>query len=252
MVSPLALFDYLLRLGDSPLILGHRLSEWCGHAPILEEDIALSNIALDLIGQATLWLELAGQIEGLGRDADRLAYFRDVLYWRNLNLVEQPNRDFGYTIVRQFLYDCYHYHLLMCLTRSNNEQIQAIAAKGVKEVAYHQRHSGEWLIRLGDGTSESHTRTQKALDEIWGYTNEFFNEDDIDIEMKKFGIGPSSLELKKNWDEEINEVLRKSTLDRPKDNEAIHRGRQGLHSECLGFILAEMQFLPRAYPDAKW
>jgi ring-1,2-phenylacetyl-CoA epoxidase subunit PaaC len=246
------LFEYLLRLGDNDLILGHRLSEWCGHGPVLEEDIALSNIALDLIGQASMWLEHAAGIEGAGRSADELAYKRDVLDWRNTMLVEQPNGDFAVTIARQFLFDCHHHALLEALVEAGDPDITAIAAKGLKEVAYHRRHSGEWLIRLGDGTEESHDRAQAALDLLWGYSHELFEADDVDRAVAGRGIGVDPSSLKPAWDAMVVPVLGEATLRRPDDAWSIRGGRQGIHSEHLGYILAEMQFLPRAYPDATW
>jgi ring-1,2-phenylacetyl-CoA epoxidase subunit PaaC len=244
--------EYLLRLGDNALILGHRLSEWCGHGPALEEDIALSNIALDLIGQATLWLGRAGVSEGAGRDADDLAYKRDVLDWRNCLLVEQPNGDFAVTIVRQFLFDCHHHALLEGLAGSRDAEVAAIAAKALKEVTYHRRHSGEWLIRLGDGTGESHARAQAALDLLWGYSHELLEADAVDEEMAARGIGIEPSGLKPAWDAMVTPVLAEATLRRPDDAWSVRGGRQGIHTEHLGYLLAEMQYLPRAYPDARW
>jgi ring-1,2-phenylacetyl-CoA epoxidase subunit PaaC len=246
------LTEYLLRLGDNSLILGHRVSEWCGHGPVLEEDIALSNIALDLIGQATLWLGHAGTIEGAGRSADDLAYKRDVLDWRNCLLVEQPNGDFAVTIARQFLFDCHHHALLEALTGSLEADVAAIAAKALKEVTYHRRHSGEWLIRLGDGTEESHHRMQTAVDALWGYTHELFEADETDRAVAERGIGVDPAGLKPAWDAAVAPVLGEAGLRRPDDAWSVRGGRQGAHSEHLGYILAEMQFLPRAYPDARW
>ena len=250
------LFEYLLRLGDNGLILGHRLSEWCGHGPVLEEDIALSNISLDLIGQATLWLgkaaEIEGQSEGGTRNADDLAFKRDILDWRNCLLVEQPNGDFAVTIARQFLFDCYHHALLESLVEARDPDIAAIAAKAIKEVVYHRRHSGEWLIRLGDGTEESHRRAQAAVDQLWGYTHEMFAGDDLDRELAALGVGVDPAGLKPAWNAMVAPVLGEATLTRPDDDWSVQGGRQGIHSEHLGYILAEMQFLPRAYPDATW
>ena len=182
------LFEYLLRLGDDRLVLGHRVSEWCGHGPILEEDIALSNIALDLIGHASSLLALAGTVEGAGRDADALAYFRDGVAFRNALIVELPNGDFGFTIVRQFLFDAYSVLLLDTLSRAADERIAAIAAKCLKEDKYHLRHSSEWVVRLGDGTAESHRRAQDALDALWRYTGELFDRDGVDDAVAALGI----------------------------------------------------------------
>ena len=247
-----ALFEYLLRLGDNCLILGHRLSEWCGKGPVLEEDIALSNIALDLVGQSKLWLELAAKVEGTGRDADALAFKRDVLDWRNFLLVEQPNGDFAETMVRQFLFDCFHVELLQALTKSAHQDIADIAAKAIKEAVYHRRHSGQWLIRLGDGTEESRARAQAALEKLWGYTRELFDGDAIDEMMMQAGIGIDPGDFHENWRDAITAVLGEATLTVPEASWSIGGGKKGVHSEHLGFLLAEMQFLPRAYPDAKW
>lgn len=247
-----ALFEYLLRLGDTCLILGHRLSEWCGKGPVLEEDIALSNIALDLVGQSTLWLDLAGTVEGAGRDADALAFKRDVLDWRNFLLVEQPNGDFAHTIVRQFLFDCFHVELLQALTRSANQEMANIAAKAIKEAVYHRRHSGQWIIRLGDGTEESRMRSQTALDALWGYTRELFEGDAIDEMMMQAGIAVDPGDFHENWRLAVAAVIEEATLTLPEASWSIGGGKKGIHSEHLGLLLAEMQFLPRAYPDAKW
>ncbi len=245
-------FECLLRLGDNALILGHRLSEWCGHGPILEEDIAMANIALDLIGQATLWLDLAAAVEGNIRTADDLAFKRDVLDWRNSLLVEQPNGDFADTMARQFLFDCHHHAVLSMLIDSSDSDIAGIAAKAIKEVTYHRRHSREWLIRLGDGTEESHRRMQAALDRIWGYTHELLEADDVDRAAAARGLGADPTTLRPVWGAAIDAVLEEATLIRPADSWSIRGGRQGLHSEHLGFLLAEMQFLPRTYPNASW
>jgi ring-1,2-phenylacetyl-CoA epoxidase subunit PaaC len=247
-----ALVEMLLRAGDNALILGHRLSEWCGHGPVLEEDIAMSNIALDLVGQATMWLGHAGEIEGEGRDADALAYHRDVLDWRNALLVEQPNGDFAVTMARQFLFDCFHVEQLGALAGSADERVAAIAAKALKEATYHRRHSGEWVIRLGDGTEESHARMQAAIDALWGYTHELFEADAHDLALAASGttVDPSS--LKPAWDTMVDRVLAEATLTRPADGWSIRGGKTGVHSEHLGLLLAEMQFLPRAYPGARW
>lgn len=247
------LVDYLLRLGDDRLILGHRLSEWCGHGPILEEDIAMTNIALDLIGQSINFLKLAGEVEGNGRSEDDLAYHRDALEFKNLMLVEQPNGDFGYTMARQFVFDVYSFHLLEGLQNSQFEELAAIAAKSLKEVRYHLRHSSQWMLRLGDGTEESHRRVQTALDDLWMYTNEMFETDEIEQRLVKKGIAVDSSALKPEWERMVSEVLTRATLKVPGEQGYWSSGsRQGIHTEHLGYILADMQFLPRAYPDAKW
>ena len=226
-------FDYLLRLGDDMLVLGHRLSEWCGHAPILEEDIALANIALDCIGQANALLSLAGKVEGKGRTADDLAYFRDAMDFRNCLLVEQPNGDFAFTIARQFLFDAYSFHLYQALQEGRHLELAALAIKAVKEVRYHLRHSSEWTRRLGDGTEESHRRMQNAFEELWPFTDELLVTDE---------------NVKPAWDKTVDEVLTSATLVRPKTNGF----RSCRHTEHLGRMLAEMQSLARSLPGAQW
>jgi ring-1,2-phenylacetyl-CoA epoxidase subunit PaaC len=247
-----ALFEYCLRIGDSSMILGHRISEWCGHGPILEEDIAMINISLDLLGQCTFMLEYAGKVEGKGRSEDDIAYSRDVNQFRNLMLTEQPNGDFGVTIARQFLFDVYHYYFLEALTNSNDETLAAYAVKSLKEVTYHLRHSSEWMIRLGDGTEESHQRIQEPLNDLWMFTGEMFTTDEVDNMMLEAGIGVDLQAIKSKWDVKVNEILAEATLTRPEDKWMQKGSKQGNHTEHLGFILAEMQFLPRAYPDATW
>ncbi len=246
------LFEYLLRLGDTTCILSHRLSEWCGHAPAIEEDVALINIALDLIGQTRMYLDYAGRIEGTGRDEDALAYLRDAMDYRNLLLVEQPNGDFAHTIMRQFLFDAQHLPLLEALTGSSDRGLAEIAAKAVREVRYHLRHSSQWVIRLGDGTEESHERITGALDHLWRYTGEMFADDDLARRLADRGVAPLPSSLREAWEANITPVLEEATLSRPADGWMQTGGREGRHTEHLGYILAEMQFLPRAYPDARW
>ncbi|MCO5258705.1 MAG: phenylacetate-CoA oxygenase subunit PaaC [Crocinitomicaceae bacterium] len=246
------LYKYLIRLGDDSLIIGHRLSEWCGHGPILEEDIALTNFALDFIGQAQSILEYAGKVEGAGRDADDLAYLRYEHDFRNALLVEQPNGDFALTMMRQFLFDAFRKPLFEALTKSSDEQVAAIAEKSLKETKYHLKHSSEWIIRLGDGTEESHKRTQDALDTLWRYTDELFYEDETDKALEAAGIIPSISKIKEEWEKTVNNVLTEATLTLPTNGWSYGKGRAGLHSENLGYILAEMQYLQRAYPGAKW
>ena len=212
----------------------------------------MSNIALDLIGQAQMWLAHAAAVEGAGRDADDLAYRRDVLDWRNALLVEQPNGDFAVTMVRQFLFDAYHVPLLEALSGSADAQVAAIAAKAVKEATYHRRHSGEWLIRLGDGTEESHRRAQAALDDLWGYSHELFEPEAVAPALIAAGVAIDPASLRPAWDGAVDEVLAAATLARPDGGWSIRGGHRGEHSEHLGFLLADMQFLPRAYPDARW
>lgn len=246
------LFEYVLRIGDDALILGHRLSEWCGHGPILEEDIALTNISLDLIGQATSLLEYAGKLEDKGRSADDLAFLRFDKDYRNLLLVEQPNGDFGMTIMRQFLYDAYQVPLFEALSNSKDPHLSAIAEKSLKESKYHLKHSSEWVIRLGDGTAESKERIQTSLDELWRYTGELFWEDDVDQALKAEGIIPEASELKARWNKIVEDVLNEATLEIPQTEWQFDGGRRGLHSEHLGYILTELQFMQRAYPNMEW
>ena len=251
-MSGAALLEFLLRIGDNTLILGHRVSEWCGHSPALEEDIALANTALDLIGQTQLWLGLAGEVEGRGRSADDLAYLRDGYEFRNILLVERPNGDFGKTLMRQFLFDAFHFHQLQALTGSADPRVAEIAAKALKEVSYHLERSAEQVIALGDGTDESHARMQAALDEQWDYALEMFTSDASDAAMAAAGIAPDPANLRGVWDETVDAVLAQATLKRPDSSFAHKGGKQGTHTEHLGYILAEMQFLQRAYPGASW
>ncbi len=247
-----ALFEYLLRLGDNALILGHRLSEWCGHSPAIEEDLALSNIALDLIGQTQLWLNLAGEVEGKGRDANKLAYLRDTREFRNVLLVEQPNGDFAVTMARQFYFDAWHYLLLRELTGSKDSRIAEIAAKALKEVTYHLERSREWVIRLGDGTEESHRRMQAALDDLWMYTGELFETDEIEQDLVRASIAPDVSILYEPWLGLMRATAEEATLTLAQPSWAQRGGKKGIHSEHLGYILADLQFLQRAYPNATW
>ena len=246
------LFQHLLRLGDDRLVLGHRLSEWCGHGPILEEDIALANIALDLIGQATLYLKLAGETEGKGRSEDDLAYFRDAIDYRNVQLVELPNGDYATTMVRQFFFDVFSYHQLEQLQSSRHNEIAGIAAKGFKEVRYHVRHSSEWVVRMGDGTEESHNRAQKAVNDLWRFTGEMFQADDIDRAMLSEGTGADIEAIMPKWNEIVSDVLNRATLIIPNDPPAMTGGRRGRHTEYLGHMLSEMQIVARSHPGASW
>lgn len=247
-----AFFEFLLRVGDTTLILGHRDSEWCGHSPALEEDIALANTALDLIGQTQLWLALAGEVEGKGRSADDLAYLRDAWDFRNLLLVERPNGDFGNTLMRHFLFDVYHLELLKALSGSSDPRVAEIAAKAVKEVAYHVERSSDLIVRLGDGTDESHRRMQASLDDLWPYVGEMFIADDKDEAVAAAGIAPNPASLRAAWEETVRAVLQEATLTVPEGKFAHKGGKKGVHTEHLGFILADMQFLQRAYPGASW
>jgi ring-1,2-phenylacetyl-CoA epoxidase subunit PaaC len=238
-------FDYLLRLSDDALILGQRLSEWCGHGPVLEVDISLANLALDLIGQATLLLNEAG-------DGDRLAFHRDVLDFRNCLLVEQPNGDFAQTIARHLLYTTWQHMLLQRLTGSSDKLLSDFAHKAVKEVAYHRELASEWTIRLGDGTEESARRMAEGLDWCWRFIPELFEVDETLESLIAEGVAPDPREFEAEYRSAIAAVLAESRLDAPADQRPILGGRRGHHSEHLGHILAPMQFLPRTYPDAKW
>ena len=251
-LSQEALFEYVLRMGDNSLVLGHRLSEWCGHGPELEEDIALTNIALDLIGQARLLLSYAGEIEGKGRSEDDLAYLRDELDYKNLLIVERPNQDYAYTTVRQFLYDAFNFEVYSRLVESKDEHLASIAAKALKEITYHRRHSAQWMIRLGDGTELSHEKVQHALDDMWMYTGEMFVMDGVDEVMLEAGVGVDLAAIKSQWDEHVNAVLQEATLTRPEDGWMQGGGKSGRHSEHLGYMLADLQYLQRSHPGATW
>lgn len=247
-----AFVDWLCRMGDNCLVLGHRVSEWCGHSPVLEEDIALANTALDLIGQTQLWLGLAGEVEGKGRSADNLAYLRDAAQFRNVLLVERPNGDFGQTLMRQFLFDAWAMEMLRALQGSTDKRVAEIAAKAAKEVAYHLERSADLVIRLGDGTEESRARMQKALNVLWPYTGELFLGDAVDEAVAKAGVAPAPESLKAAWDRTVSDVLAEATLVKPEGTFQHKGGKQGRHTEALGFILADMQFLQRAYPGGTW
>jgi ring-1,2-phenylacetyl-CoA epoxidase subunit PaaC len=244
--------DYLLRLGDNALVLGQRLAEWTGHAPIVEEDLAQTNVALDLVGQARMWLSYAGEAEGLGRDEDRLAYFRDAREFRNVVLVERKNGDYGATLARQFLFDTWHFYLLTALCASSDERLSGIAHKAVREVAYHVRRSGDWVVRLGDGTDESHAKMQAAVEELWPYTGELFRSDDVDDEMVRRGIGTRLEDLREPWLAHVARVFADATLSVPTDGWMHAGGKSGRHSEQLGYLLAEMQSLRRSVPGDVW
>jgi ring-1,2-phenylacetyl-CoA epoxidase subunit PaaC len=247
-----ALFRYVLRLGDLSLVLGQRLGEWVGHAPALEEDLGLANIALDLIGQARLLLSYAGEIEGRGRSEDDIAYLREQGEFLNAVLAEQPNGDFGQTIVRQVLIDAFQLELYERMSASTDERLAAIAAKSVKETRYHLRYSGGWLVRLGDGTETSRALVQSALERLWPYTVELFAEDDLDRAMAERGAAPRLANVHAAWTIRLDEILAQATLTRPVDRPQSWHGKRGQHSEHLGYILAEMQHLQRTYPGARW
>jgi ring-1,2-phenylacetyl-CoA epoxidase subunit PaaC len=247
-----ALFQYCLRLADSSLILGQRLSEWCGHGPILEEDIALTNVALDLVGQATALFQYAAKVEGKGRTEDDLAYQRNERDFKNVFLVEQPNGDYAGTIARQFLFDAYQYYFYEELQKSKDETISALAEKSLKEISYHLRHSSQWVLRLGDGTSESHQRIQNAINDLWMFTGDLFDMDEMDAVLIKDGIAVELKPIKEKWNKHVAEIIEKATLKIPEQMFMQRGSREGKHTEHLGFLLAEMQYLPRTYPGAKW
>jgi ring-1,2-phenylacetyl-CoA epoxidase subunit PaaC len=246
------LFGYVLRLGDSSLVLAQRLGEWVGHAPALEEDLGLANVALDLLGQARLLLTYAGELEGKGRSEDDLAFLREHRDYFNAILVEQPNGDFAQTIVRQVLIDAYQLELYERMRISSDARLAAIAAKSVKEIRYHLRYSGSWLVRLGDGTAESRGRAQAALQRLWPYTVELFAEDDLDRLMSATGVAPNLADVRTAWTARIAELLSEATLQQPVDRPYGWHGKRGEHSEHLGYILAEMQHMQRTFPGARW
>ncbi len=244
--------DYVLRLADTSLILAQRLGERVGHAPAIEEDLGLANTALDLLGQARMLLAYAGELEGKGRDEDALAFLRDEPEFLNLCLAERPNSDFGHVIMRQFLLDAWQLGMHSALSTSKDTRLAAIAAKSLKETLYHVRYSGGWVVRLGDGTTESHRRMQAALDALWPYTTELFDADAVDSQMHSAGIGPDLPSLKPSWLTQVDAVLQDATLVRPRDSRPIHYGKRGQHSETFGYLLTEMQALHRAHPGAQW
>ncbi len=246
------LVEFVLRLGDDRLVLGHRMSEWCGHGPILEEDIAMANIALDLVGAANMFLGLAGELEGKGRDADALAYFRDGVRFRNALLTELPNGDFAFTMMRQFLFDAFSIVQLEALAACSHADIAAIAAKSLKEDRYHLRHSSEWVVRLGDGTEESHGRMQRALDGLWRYTGEFFEDDTVTKAVAEQGVGLDIGAMRARFIALVTDVLARATLSPPDDAVMASGGRVGRHTEHLGHLLTVMQSVARAHPGASW
>jgi len=250
-VSP-AHFEYVLRLGDNALIVGQRLSEWCGHSPFLEEDIAMANVALDHIGRARMLLTHAGALEGRGRDEDALAYAREEREFRNCLLCELPNGDYAFTLVRQYVLDVFHRLQFGALGASTDATLAAIAAKAVKESVYHVRRSAQWVLRFGDGTHESHARAQAALDEVWAYCDELFASDAIDTEMSAAGIAAELGTLERAWRAEVEAHFARAGLVLPRDEWRAAGGRSGLHTEHMGRLLAEMQAVPRAHPGLRW
>ena len=251
-VADTPLLRYVLQRADDALVLGHRLSEWCGHAPLMEEDLALSNTALDLLGQAQALYAYAAAVEGAGRTDDAYAYLRDDRAFGNVLLVERPNGDFAETMVRVLLYAAYVEPYWQRMTRSTDVTLAAIAAKAQKEAAYHVRHAAEWVIRLGDGTAESHARAQRALDELWPYTGELFAAGATDAALIAAGVAVNADDLRPVWRATIERVLAEATLTIPADGWMQSGGRDGRHTEALGHLLAEMQSLARTHPGATW
>jgi ring-1,2-phenylacetyl-CoA epoxidase subunit PaaC len=244
--------QYLLRIGDTALILAQRTAEWTGHAPVLEEDIALANIGLDLLGQARAMLTRAGEIEGAGHDEDQLAFLREERDYRNVTLVELPRGDFAVTVMRNTMMATFFKLLWGRLVESSDSEVAAIAAKAIKEARYHQQHSADWLVRLGQGTEESLARVTKALNDLWPYASELFADDKIDEAAAQSGLGPRWSELKDAWFAEMGELLAEAGLAMPASTPFISTGKSGVHSEHMGYILAEMQYLQRAYPGGVW
>ena len=251
-VSETPLVLYALRRADDALILGHRLSEWCGHAPILEEDMALSNIALDLLGQARELYSYAAMVEGRDNDEDKFAYLRDVRQYRNLLLLEQPNGDFARTMVRQFFYSAFADLYWRAMIKSADATLAAVAAKSEKESAYHLRHASEWIIRLGDGTGESHVRAQTAIDDLWAFTGEMFCCDASERALIDAGIAVDPASLRPQWLKTVSSVVGEATLALPSNDWMQQGGRSGRHSEHLGHLLSELQSMQRTFPGATW
>jgi ring-1,2-phenylacetyl-CoA epoxidase subunit PaaC len=246
------LYEYILLLADNPLILGHRLSELCGHGPSLETDIALTNISLDLFGQVRNYFQYAAQVQGLGKSEDDIAFLRYEHEYRNVIMVEQPNKDFAWVIARQFFFDAYHKPMLEQLAGSNDAQLSAIAHKSLKEVQYHHHFSSEWVKRLGDGTEESHTRMQDAINHFWPYMGELFEETALEKEMKENGTGADLSAIKPVFKSFTNEIMAEAGITVPSSEWAHSGGKKGTHSEHLGFILTQLQYMQRAYPNMTW
>ncbi|NVD99044.1 1,2-phenylacetyl-CoA epoxidase subunit PaaC [Massilia sp. BJB1822] len=245
--------NYLLRLGDNALVLSQRLSELCGKGPALEEDMALTNVSLDLLGQTRMWFSYAAELEGQGRNEDQIAFLRDAHDFKNLLLVEQPNGNYADVLMRQFYFDTWHYFQIGALSQSADQRIAQIAEKSLKEVTYHLRRSGDLIVRLGDGTELSHARAQTAANELWMYTGEAFHYDAVDEAMVAAGIAPAAAGLRSQWFDHVADIFGEATLTMPPVEAWMQQGgKQGRHSEHLGYLLAEMQFLQRAYPGAEW
>ncbi|MFT5134051.1 MAG: ring-1,2-phenylacetyl-CoA epoxidase subunit PaaC [Gammaproteobacteria bacterium] len=244
--------QYAVRLGDDSLILGHRLSEWCRNGPFLEEDIALTNVALDYIGRTRMFYGYAAELSGGQRTEDDFAYLRDCREYQNLLINELPGGDFAYTMARQVILDVYYYYFLSELMKSSDAGLAAIAGKAIKETQYHLRRSTDWTMRLGDGTEESHARLQKAFDEIWGYTPEMFEQDELELQLVDLGIAVNTAELKPLWESKITEILTEATIELPDSSWTVRGGRLGIHTEHLGHLLSELQYMQRSYPGLQW
>ncbi len=246
------LFNYILTIADNSLILAQRLGELCGHGPNLETDIALTNISLDLLGQTRSYYQYAAKLKGEDKTEDDIAFLRIEREYKNCLLVEQPNTHFGYTIGRQFLFDVYHLLLMEKLQNSPDEILSAIAKKGIKEVSYHKRFSSDWVKRLGDGTAESKEKMQEAINDLWRYTEELFLMTDSEKEMAKEGIGIDVSEFKEKYYDEVSQVLKEATLTVPENKYFTKGGKEGVHSEHMGYILADLQYMQRTYPNMQW
>ena len=244
--------EYAIRLGDDALVLGHRVSEWTRNAPFLEEDLALANTALDLIGRARMFYKYAAEVEGEGRTEDDIAYLRDCREYRNLLMHELPRRDFAFSMARQFFIDVFNQLFLARLSESSNETLAAIAAKSLKETDYHLRRSTDWMLRLGDGTEESHERLQSAIEDLWGYTHELFEMDELEQELAGQGAAVDVVALKPAWRKTVGSVLDKATIEVPEDTWSARGGREGYHTEHLGYLLTELQYMQRTYPGLEW
>ncbi|MCG6656800.1 phenylacetate-CoA oxygenase subunit PaaC [Halomonas campisalis] len=247
-----ATLEYAVRLGDDANVLGHRISEWVSRGPFLEEDIAYANVALDYIGRARMFYGYAAELANDGRTEDDFAYMRDDRQYQNLLLMELPREDFAYSQVRQLFIDIYYGLMLPELVKSKDDTLAAIAAKAIKETRYHLRRSRDWVLRLGDGTEESHRRTQRAVDSLWGYTHEMFEMDDTEQRLADSGIGVDITKLRDEWHRQVSAILAEATLNLPEDGWAVRGGRIGYHTENLGHLLTEMQFVHRSYPGCQW
>lgn len=248
----LNLYNYILGIADNSLILGQRLGELCGHGPTLETDIALTNIALDLLGQSRSYYQYAAKVEGSGKSEDDIAFLRIEREYKNVLLVENPNSHFGFVIARQFLFDAFHYLLMEKLQQSNDETLVAIAKKGIKEVSYHRRFSSDWVKRLGDGTNESHEKMQEAINELWRYTDELFYLTASDSVAIDQGVGVDTTALKEEYYQFVTRILKEATLLVPETTYFIKGGKEGIHTEHMGYLLSELQYMQRAYPNMKW